>query len=493
MAQDAEPRVGRVSFPNSGAPEAQRDFLIGLALLHSFEYPEARDRFRAAQEVDPGFVMAYWGEAMAWNYPLWYEQNAEAAREILGRLGSTPGERARMADTDREGAWLQAVETLYGAGDKQTRDDAYEQAMARIHERWPDDPEAGAFHALAILGTAHEGRDHRTYMRAGAIAAEVFEAHPEHPGAAHYVIHSFDDPVHAPLGLSAARTYAAIAPDADHAQHMTTHIFLAMGLWEDVVRANENADAVVDRDRLAEGREPSFCGHYNEWLLYGYLMEERTEDACRLLEGCHASTADGTEYLAASFSLMRSRFVLDAGEKDGRALELRTGYGGRAGPPLRDAWLAGYVAGRAGDPTAAREALEEFRRLRPAAEDEMAAEGLTDLAYAERPAVLEAQLEGLVMIAEGDTVGGIVRLSDAAAMEAGLPVPFGPPVIDKPSHELLGELLLLAGRPSEAREAFSLAVERTPGRIQAVRGLRASEEMSEAGRVQALSTGEPRK
>ena len=474
LAQTPGPRVGDVSFENSGAREAQRDFLLGLALLHSFEYPDARERFRAAQEIDPGFVMAYWGEAMAWNYPLWYEQDAKAAREILRRLAPTPAERLAMAASEREREWLGAVETLYGEGDKQSRDDAYERAMARIHQRWPDDPEAGAFYALAILGTAHEGRDHATYMRAAAIAQNVFQSYPEHPGAAHYLIHSFDDPVHAPLGLPAARTYSRIAPDADHAQHMTSHIFLALGMWDDVVLANETADGVVDRARAAAEREPSFCGHYNEWLLYGYLMEERNRDAYSLLLGCHASAETGPDFLAASFSDMRSRYVIDSGDPGGSALALSAPYGKRAGPPLRDAWLAGYVAGRRADAAGVRRALSDFRRLRPAAEMEMEQEGLTDLTYAKRPAVLEKQLEGLLRIAEGDIDAGIARVAEAAEDEAGLPLAYGPPVIEKPSYELLGELLLESGRADEAETAFEAAVERTPGRVPAVRGLEAA-------------------
>jgi hypothetical protein len=279
--------------------------------------------------------------------------------------------------------------------------------------------------------------------------------------------------------LPAARAYSVIAPDADHAQHMTTHIFLALGMWDDVVRANETADGVVDRARIAAGRDPSFCGHYNEWLLYGYLMESRTEDAFALLQGCHAAAA-GSAGLAASFSDMRSRYVIDSGDRDSRALLLAATYGERAGPPLRDAWLEGYVAGRDGDASGTRRALEAFRRLRPAAELEMEKEGLTDLTYSRRPAVLEMQLEGLLRIAEGSRAAGIDRIAEAAAEEARLPFAYGPPVIDKPSHELLGELLLEAGRPAEAEEAFRTAVARTPGRIPAVQGLESARAATEA-------------
>jgi len=479
-AQEIGPRVGEVTFPNSGAEAAQEDFLIGLALLHSFEYPEARTRFRAARQIDPDFAMAHWGEAMAWNYSLWFEQNADSARAVLALLGDTPEARIAAAATERERAWLAAVELLYGAGTKEERDDAYAGAMAELHRQFPDDPEAGAFHALALLGTAHEGRDHPTYMRAGAIAGEVFAAHPSHPGAAHYMIHSFDDPVHAPLGLPAARAYARIAPDADHAQHMTTHIFLALGLWEEVVRANETADAVVDRDRAAAGRPPSFCGHYNEWLLYGYLMENRTADALNLLQGCRAAASTGRERTAASFSEMRSRYVVDTGDPDGTASEMAVDYGERVGPRFRDAWLEGYVAGRTGDARATASALERIRELRPRAEEEMADEGFTDLAYSRRPEVLEMQIEGLYLLALGRESDGFERIRAAAELEGELPMAFGPPAIDKPSHELLGELLLEAGRPGEARGYFETALSRTPGRIPALQGLERTREANAA-------------
>jgi len=314
----------------------------------------------------------------------------------------------------------------------------------------------------------------------------VFRDHPEHPGAAHYMIHSFDDPEHAPLGLAAARAYSGIAPDADHAQHMTTHIFLALGMWEDVVRANETADAVVDRDRAARGEGPSFCGHYNEWLLYGYLMEDRREAAMALLDGCHRTAISAGGRAAASFSEMRARYVIDSEEWDGPALSMTADYGDRAGPPLRDAWLEGYVAGVNGDAEGTRAALETFRALRPAAEQEMSREGLTDETYERRPEVLELQLEGLALVAEGSGAEGLARIESAAALEEQLPFTFGPPAIDKPSYELLGEMLLEAGRTEEAAEAFAAAAARTPGRIPATQGYQTATSSLQAGGANGL-------
>ncbi|MFV1988111.1 MAG: hypothetical protein ACC682_12580, partial [Gemmatimonadota bacterium] len=292
-AQPGASQVGSVSFPNSGDADAQQAFLRGLALLHSFEYATAEAAFREAQEVDPDFAMAYWGEAMTYNHPIWLQQDSTAARATLDRLGSDSSDRASKAGTERERAYLRAVETLYGPGVKEQRDFAYSAAMRTIHEAYPDDPEAATFYALSILGTAHSGRDFATYMRAAAIVEEVFAAHPGHPGAAHYLIHSYDDPLHAPLGLRAALAYGQIAPDAAHAQHMTSHIFVAMGMWDAVVEANENARRVARAAVEARGGVPAGCGHSNFWLEYGYLQQGRPEQAKILLRECF-ETAGGS-------------------------------------------------------------------------------------------------------------------------------------------------------------------------------------------------------
>ena len=229
---------GQVSFSNSGSAAAQPEFLLGLAQLHNFEYPDAADHFRKAQQVDPDFAMAYWGEAMTKTHPLWYQQEVAAAREVLGHLGATPEARLAKARTEREKAYLRAVEILYGEGTKEQRDKSYESAMADLHRQYPEDVDAASFYALAILGTAEQGRDFATYMKAAAVLEEVFPQHPSHPGVVHYLIHCYDDSIHAPLGLRAARIYSKIASEAGHAQHMTSHIFLALGMWDAVAKAN---------------------------------------------------------------------------------------------------------------------------------------------------------------------------------------------------------------------------------------------------------------
>src|SRR5437763_8307869 len=217
-------RLGTIDFPTSGPAAAQSAFIRGVLLLHSFEYQDAARAFREAQRLDSGFALAYWGEALTYTHPLWNEQDRNAARAALQRLGPTAAARRSKAPTPREQAYLDAVEILYGEGAKSERDTAYSAAMGRLVNQFPADREAKVFYALSLLGLNQGVRDTATYMRAAAIVEPVFQANPNHPRAAHVLIHAYDDPIHASLGLAAARADSRIAPDAAHAVHITTHI-----------------------------------------------------------------------------------------------------------------------------------------------------------------------------------------------------------------------------------------------------------------------------
>lgn len=221
-------RLVTVNFPTSTeSEEAQAFFLRGIAALHSFAYDAAHDEFRKSVKIEPNFMMGYWGEAMSYNHSLWGQQDTEAARKVLESIQDT----SKL--TSRERVYLHAVKTLYGEGDKLVRDKAYAAAMEKIYRDYPDDLEASAFYALALLGSvrADDPAGLRTRMRAGAIALEIARKEPNHPGATHYILHAFDDPDHAILALPAARRYADIAPGAPHALHMPAHIFLQLGMW----------------------------------------------------------------------------------------------------------------------------------------------------------------------------------------------------------------------------------------------------------------------
>jgi tetratricopeptide (TPR) repeat protein len=486
MSHASDRSLGVVSFANSGSPAAQADFLAGLAQLHNFQYPQAAEAFQRAESLDPNFVMAYWGEAMTYNHAVWQQQDLPAARTALAKLGATPEARGAKAGTPREKAYLHAVEILYGEGDKYDRDQRYALAMEQLHTTYPDDVDASCFFALALLGTSHAGRDVPTYMRSAALMEEVFEQHPEHPGAAHYLIHSVDDSVHAPLGLRAARAYSKIAPDSPHAQHMTSHIFLALGMWDDVVAANEATLRIFDHMTQARGKSARAigCAHPITWLAYGYLQQGRFADARRLVENCgeemrdRPGTATGAGVLeydntsAGSFSAMRTRYLIDSGDWSGSVNDLKVAVAGVVAAEFTRDFADAYHAARFGTTSVAVEAV---KRAKDSSERFVAAAvgaGIPAESPMRRVPVIEQdQLNGLLLLRQGKTDSGLTLLAKAATAEKEIPMEYGPPSLSKPANELFGETLLEHGRTREARAAFEAAQILAPGRGQSLIGL----------------------
>jgi len=482
----ADRGYGHVDFANSGAPAAQADFLDGLALLHDFEYPAAAAAFRRAEAVDHGFAMAYWGEAMTFNHPIWMQQDLKAAQAALNKLAPTPAARRAKAKTDREKGYLDAVEILFGDGSKEERDFRFEAAMAKLHARYPDDVDATAFYGLAILGTAHAGRDVATYMRAAGVLEEAWINHRDHPGLVHYLIHSYDDPAHAPLGLRAARIYAKIAPDAAHAQHMTSHIFLALGMWHEAVQANIAAIADVDRVRKAAGKGPLRCGHYPSWLGYAYLQLGQMDKAKSAVASCRAAfeseaamdhsghSMDPDESLSGSFANMRLRYLLDTGDWTGEIAGWSLPKTAVPGARLDFAFARAMGEIIQGHRAAARQALAELEAVGHEVADIVKKSGASDPSYRVRPEIFLLEARALLAEQEGDLAGAERLLLQAVGLEEKLPIAFGPPTIDKPTHELLGEFLLRRDRKDEARAEFEKALARTPGRRLTEQGFEAT-------------------
>jgi tetratricopeptide (TPR) repeat protein len=391
-------------------------------------------------------------------------------------LAATPAARRAKAKTDREKGYLDALEILYGDGTKEERDFLYEDAMARLHARYPDDVDATAFYGLAILGTAHAGRNIATYMRAAGLLEEAWVNHRDHPGLVHYLIHSYDDPAHAPLGLRAARIYAKIAPDAGHAQHMTSHIFLALGMWQEVVEANIWAMADVDRVRKAAGKGPAGCGHYASWLGYAYLQLGQKDKARSAVAQCRAAvqsqvamdhpgmSMDPDASLNGSFANMRLRYLLDTGEWTGEVASWTLPKTAGAGARLDFAFARAVGEIMQGHRDAARLALTELEGVSREVADLKTKSGDPDPSYRVRPEIFMLEARALLAEQEGDLAGAERLMLQAVALEDKLPIAFGPPTIDKPSHELLGEFLLRRSRKDEAHAEFEKAVARTPGR-----------------------------
>lgn len=477
----SELALGSVALPNSGAAAAQAPFLQGLAALHSFWYDEAAELFREAQRVDPGFALAYWGEAMTYSHPIWGEVDLAAARAALAKLGATAAERAAKAGSERERGFLAAAELLFGEGEKAERERAYSEAMKRLHETQPSDLEAAAFYALSLQGLQTPGKlDPRLQIRSAAVLEEVFAKNPHHPGAAHYLIHAYDDPTHAPLGLRAARTYAAIAPAAHHALHMPSHIFVQLGMWEDVVRSNvaayDASVAWVDRRHHPIAKRDF---HSLSWLQYGYLQLGRVAEAQSVLQTIRAAAlAEPGERTGGALAMMEARQVLEAGGALPAAWHPAPGTEEAhacAGPQARATgaaavvpFIRGWAAAKSGDVAATLEAARELLAL-----------GEGKPAYLVRDLkLMERELVGLAHLAAGEKDAALAALAEAVKLEAEMPPPSGPPEPIKPAHELYAEILLDLGRAPEALEQFQLALGRTPRRTSALLGAARAAERS---------------
>ncbi len=475
--------LGTITFPTSTASAvAESTFVRGVLLLHLFHYDEAADAFRQAQRLDPTMAMAYWGEAMTHTHGVWNQQAIGEARDALAKYAPTAAAREARAPTPRERGYLRAVDILYGDGPKARRDTLYNEAMAALSRAYPADDEARAFHALAMLSLSQGVRNVPTYLRAAAVAESVFARNPNHPGAAHYWIHGMDDPEHAADALLAARALSGIAPDAGHAQHMTSHIFMALGMWDDVVRANENAMRVVNTARAANGRPAAFCGHYNFWLEYGQLQLARVDSARTLLKGCIAQAAptagdpnstDPDNSALGSALGMWARYLIDTEAWSDPLASWSPAIGG---DPIRATWNfgRGFAAIRRGDLATARTALAEFQATRARLERRFAGSGeAEDVEYLKALAIFDLQLRAELLLAEAPARrdSAVALLRQSTAIEDDMAYAFGPPVVIKPAHEELGEVLLRLGRRAAARPEFEAALTLTPNRVAAVRGL----------------------
>lgn len=484
--------LGHIEFPTTARePEAQQAFLRGMLLLHLFEYPFARKEFLAAQEIEPNFAMAYWGEAMTYNHPLWDRQDLAAAREMLLKLSATPEQRLAVTDDPKEKAFLASLELLYGQGSKAQRDRLYARALESMAVQYPDDHEVQLFYALALFGVNAGVRDIPSYMLSTALAQDVFSANPDHPGAAHYLIHGVDDPDHAVLGLSAARALARMAPDAGHSLHMTSHIFIALGMWDDVVSANENAVRVQSGMRVEQGLEPRHWGHYNFWLLYGLLQQGRFDNAKNLLTKAYKELQaedkapearmilDSDTYLSGSVVQMWTRYIIETRDWTGEIANWKFKLGDSFDQNLNYSFVQGMRAANEGLASEAGQYLAQFRELKTElasllAQKEEPAPG--DKLFLDRLAVQEQELIAGIEFAKGESLEAARFAAEASRMEGLMPHSFGPPFIDWPSAELHGELLLDARKYADAEAAFELQLKRTRQRTRSLQGLLQAQE-----------------
>jgi hypothetical protein len=479
--------LGRLDFSTATtSAEAQAVFEQGMLLIHLFEYPFAEAEFQRAQALDPDFAMAYWGEAMVHNYPIWDEQDPDKARAVLNKFAATPETRARKITSPKERDYFESLEILYGPADgkapKIQRDRNYMRFLGQMAERYPDDHEVRLFYALAIMGTHAGVRDIPAYMESSALSQSVFYANREHPGAAHYLIHGVDDPIHAPLGLEAARALYKMAPDAGHSLHMTSHIFTALGMWDDVVIANTHAVRVSNEMAIERGKPPRHVGHYNFWLLYGLLQQDRQADAKALLTTAFEETTvigkqpgsrmilDPDNDRVGSMVQMWARYMLETGGTDAEVAGWQFDLADAFDPNLNVLYVKGLLSQ---DSEEIEAHLTNFRALKAELRDKVKAlprQVPFDLLYLDRLDVIDYQLQAALARAKGDNDATLNYAREASRLEGELPYSFGPPFVDYPSAQWLGELALENESYEEAATAFREQLQRTRRKRQAVEG-----------------------
>jgi tetratricopeptide repeat protein len=463
-------RLGRVHFSTSCSPAVQNEFDRGVALLHSFWFSAAIDTFKKVLVSDPACAMAEWGIAMSWwSNPFGGFRSAQALAN-----GAQAVERAKSIGlrTDRERAYVEAVETLYasaGSVDQRTRTVNYEKAMERLSAAYPDDTEARIFYALALDQTALlTDKTYANQLKAAAILEKEFASQPQHPGLAHYIIHSFDFPPLAPRALEAARAYAKIAPDAPHALHMPSHTFTRVGYWQESIDTNRASAAAARRDNA-----PAEELHALDYQMYAYLQTAQDAAARRSLEaigsigpkiqmdapGAAAPPPAGYYAMAA----IPARYALErAAWRDAAALT-----------PTRSpfAWAdavthfaRGLGAARTGDANGASREADQLAELRDALEK------AKDTYWTEQVNIQERVVRAWAAIAEGRSDAALAGLREAAEREDATEKSAVTPGPIKPARELLGEMLLEMKRPADALKEFEAVMTKEPNRFRATYG-----------------------
>lgn len=464
--------VGTIVFPNSGSTRAQQFFLRGVALLHTFSYDRAREAFQQAERIDPDFALAYWGEALSDRWPQGLSEDTLAARAALERLAPTAVARAEKAHTARERAYVAAVETLFGMnlqpGDAQisgmsgmrlridsVRIARYAESMRALHVAYPDDDEAASFYAHALMNRRNfewndPDRFFRTSIAMAAALEGVFARNPNHPGAAHFLIHAYDDARLAPLGIRAARAFAAIAPAQEHAQHMPSHIFIRYGMWDEVVSSSERAWALTRADAGTGPDAPlRYEWHDANFLQYGYLQQGRWREAKALADSANALLAperialakpDERKFLIGFLQTVADHYAGETRQYNLIALNGSLDY--MLAFSRRDAVLLDSIEARLGIAPVTSEMTEDSRQ---------------------QMLVQTRNLKAALAGKPEPAIGMFQRWCRSNLKNPQSAISEGPKTLGDTDCEIAGELLVKEGRFAEAVAAYDDALAYAPG------------------------------
>jgi hypothetical protein len=492
-SSNSEEGFGRVHMDVSCSAKVATDFDRALALLHNFWYARALERFEEVAKKDPGCAMAYWGAAMTYNHPFWDPPSPtdETAAWILVQKGLSAPESSA-----REKLYLAAVAALYndaGAGVKSIRDQNYRDKMARAYAQYPDD-ETVLFYGLSILGAIPEGsKGFAPQEKAAKLFVEVYERHPDHPGVLHYLIHAYDDPVHAEQGLPAARAYAQAAAAVPHALHMPSHIFTRLGYWDESAATNLRGWEVSEGDVQRAGESGAYRDFHNlTYLEYAYLQLGRFRDAKHTLDVVAAQyqaltskkTAPDTPELQSrhvrgrtiyavpdrvvyAYFDMLTRYVVESADWDAAA-KIPLLVPSRDFVAVQLQWQA-MAAAENNDPARARAAAAKLTLLAQEPGQHPFLQQITSLQATEA--------EAMAAKAAGNVDEVVARMREAVAIEDSIDDLSQPPYPPIPANELFGKLLMEMSRPAEAEERFRETLKRTPGRPMAIYGIARAAEL----------------
>jgi tetratricopeptide (TPR) repeat protein len=466
-------QLGTVHFSVSCTPEAQRTFEKGVALLHSFWYEEAEKTFVQAEKQDPKCAMAYWGEGMSLWHQLWDQPKQETIKKASAALKKADKANAK---TEREHDYIHALEVFYSNSDKddhETRARAYCAAMKKVYEKYPDDHEAAAFYALSLLASEPDGdTTFANRKEAGAILEKLFDLEPNHPGIAHYLIHTYDKPQLAQLGLPAARRYAQIAPSAPHAVHMPSHIFARVGDWPDSIQSNLASIAATRKATAMNMGGEGHQFHAMDFLIYAYLQSGRETDAAQVIEEVrtmHPMHMGSMDRDMQAFAMSKFPAMYD--------LELHHWSDAAKLPVIAKAdpgdraftyWARAVGSARSGDLPSAKKDLAELDKIHA---DYVSRDKHYAAEYVE---MVEKEASAWVLHGEGKDDEATATLRKVADHEDAV----GEEQTSTPAREMLAEMLLEMKRPDQALTEYKGNLQSNPKRFNGLYGAAQAAQMA---------------
>jgi hypothetical protein len=465
---------GEVDFATSCAPSVQPQFRQAVWILHSFWYEEALKAFTAITEAEPGCAMGYWGIAMSQWYPLWYPPSPASLKSGAAAVAKGLAVPPR---TEREQGYLAAIGSFYQDSDKldhRTRALAYERAMGELHQRYPDDREAAVFYALALDATwPPTDKSYANPRKAAGILEAVWAEQPDHPGVVHYLIHSYDSPALAEAGLKAARRYAAIAPEVPHAQHMPSHIFTRLGLWQESIESNlasHRAAAAYARESFGPGGYDQETLHTMDYLVYAYLQTAQDGAAKGVLDELAALRKGPAPNLPIAYALaaIPARY----------ALERRNWSEAAALTPVaadfpweRFPWAAAMTsfaralgAAHRGDVGTAQSELAQLQALK-----DKLVEAKNDY-WANQVEVQRLGAAAVLAQAQGEGARALELSRAATELEASMDKHPATPGMLLPARELRADLLLEGNDAAAALQEYQATLRTDPHRFRSVLG-----------------------